>query len=518
MPRVKELNRIRSSPPIMMDSADAPSSPASSEPAVFSSDGPMESAGIDNYQAPRMKRKFGGAWWDKRDGSAHHNDSGRDATSKKTKLKRNIDSGVWMHSDDTDNDAIAYSLPIAPNPPSEEHDYESDKYDSSQSLENFVHDMVDDGLACHSESYDLTDLGLVDKDLSPLGGLSALIKPPLDPGSRVPGKEYYRSMLPQILLNLSKNSLSRLTPSLFTIEHLTTLMLPNNDIKELPPQIGRLTNLTLLDVCNNRLRSLPYDIIKMLTPRGKLERLSLMGNDLFEMASLHRIITLDSESLLHTTTFERRKAYLDSYRTGLLEGDSAAAVCLTKYLEEVEKVCDPDQVSLYSKISIAGTKETQTPLFHIGNTAPTYYDDAGRRLRGSPRQPTGDGCTADVIVKMKDGTWGSPSSWFSRPGMLVPSLFSLCGKTALEHLSTLETRAMMARSGVELFNLDRFLDIADDNHELVFGPFRNCHQCGKKYVVARAEWLEFWYRPVNFVPFRVEVCSWACVPDEVALE
>lgn len=70
----------------------------SSDPPLFSSDDLP--AGLENYSSHRSKRQYQGPWWDGRSG--REGDHSNDPIQQKREFKRNIDSGVWMGSDDTE--------------------------------------------------------------------------------------------------------------------------------------------------------------------------------------------------------------------------------------------------------------------------------------------------------------------------------------------------------------------------------------------------------------------------------
>jgi hypothetical protein len=60
--------------------------------------------------------------------------------------------------------------------------------------------------------------------------------------------------------------------------------------------------------------------------------------------------------------------------------------------------------------------------------------------------------------------------------------------------------------------VEAILSQAEENAADGYGLFRRCHTCHKEYIVARAEWIEFWSRGGEFVPLKASVCSWGCVP------
>ena len=77
-------------------SDDIPS--CSSDPPVFSSDDLPP--GLENYDSHRRKRQYRGPWWQSRLGRVQSDGSA--PVRQKRDFKRNIDSAVWMGSDETE--------------------------------------------------------------------------------------------------------------------------------------------------------------------------------------------------------------------------------------------------------------------------------------------------------------------------------------------------------------------------------------------------------------------------------
>ena len=80
--------------------------------------------------------------------------------------------------------------------------------------------------------------------------------------------------LPRPYLNLSELGLAIVPPSLFGLEHLTTLYLSGNKLRELPDLFDRLHQLDELSVGGNLLKKLPVSIGKL----SHLRVLALGGN------------------------------------------------------------------------------------------------------------------------------------------------------------------------------------------------------------------------------------------------
>lgn len=85
----------------------------------------------------------------------------------------------------------------------------------------------------------------------------------------------------EIRLYLSRNSISRLPPALFSLpvaECLTELSLRNNSLTSIPGSIARLKNLASLNLAGNQLRWLPHEFLELISPPSRLLDLVLEPN------------------------------------------------------------------------------------------------------------------------------------------------------------------------------------------------------------------------------------------------
>lgn len=90
----------------------------SSDPAVFSSD---DDPALDNYIEGRKKRKYVGTWFHQQpvasSDSAFEDIHSRPLPKTRRTFKRQLDSGVWMGSDGTDEGFDDMQLPMQPKLP-----------------------------------------------------------------------------------------------------------------------------------------------------------------------------------------------------------------------------------------------------------------------------------------------------------------------------------------------------------------------------------------------------------------
>jgi len=90
----------------------------SSDPAVFSSD---DDPALDNYIEGRKKRKYVGSWFRQEpvlsSDSAFEDSQPRPLPKSRRTFKRQLDSGVWMGSDSTDDGFEELQVSVQPKLP-----------------------------------------------------------------------------------------------------------------------------------------------------------------------------------------------------------------------------------------------------------------------------------------------------------------------------------------------------------------------------------------------------------------
>jgi hypothetical protein len=527
-------------------------SPRSSEPPtsppLFSSDDAPEEADISNYESPRQKRKYAGTWWT----------SDIDTTPaprKRTKLSREIgfDSGVWMNGSDDGSDEEDTLLDNDTNAlfARETLDEQIKRVTKGMSEgEAALYEKVHKGIEQNEPVYILRDMRLQDFEIRHLGELNQVIQPPPDPGANVPDERAYRSMVPELYINLGSNYLAHLSPSLFSLQHLTRLVLRGNDIQELPSQIGRLESLTELDLSFNKLATLPSEILRLLAPHGKLKELHLFNNPLlqkqrdtsFLRGSVSSHIAAQPRTDSIETKAERLLEYLN---TTTLPSALAAGLDESSLVPiyEAIKNCTMKLVGYCSPAHHQFPSLSALPLLGkgpslIASTEITYYDVVGRLLLGSVLSPTSNDDSYDYIVRINSpsnlnlpASYGGPATWFEPPSRSkTASLFSLSFTKALQTESLSRVEEMLEESGDVPMQIEIYLQRAKENVQTQHEPLRTCYCCGKRFTIVRAEWVEFWRGQYDtgasvhaqnsgkeeVLPFKVQVCSWGCVPEELA--
>lgn len=494
---------------------------SSSPPPLFSSDDSGETLDITNYESPRIfKNKRKGAWYETKPG-----DSAQTTPEpKKTKISRNYDSGIYMMSDNSDGSVDPLPEHKSPFPFAAGAGCDDEPEPEPMSMtEAAFYSTLRVGLDRNCQNYDFQRLDLGDNDIQQIGDLNSVIKNLPDPGNDLPAEGQYRSMVPELYINLGQNSLRRMTPNLFHLQHLTTLVLRDNRIEELPPQISQLINLQELDVCLNKLQYLPFELLQMLEPYGKLEHLQTLGNPLLQQASQtqyrkfdeHVMFSVSSEALYpklrdcpdrealvwHIRYLESTNHFLDAVETNYTAEDKAQAVD--------EQVFPHHPVSPLTQDSLSAR--------YIGRTLVSYFDQAGQLLKGSPVPAAADSDDYAVIVDTDCGAFGVPPGPTFRPptSTRIPSLLTTSINVALENISIDETRDRLGEP-IPFEAAAIFARAAHNDADTGFGYFHQCHRCKRDYIVARAEWVEFWSPGFTVCyPFKVRVCSWGCVPVEM---
>lgn len=490
---------------------------SSSPPPLFSSDDSGETLDITNYESPRVfKNKRKGAWYETDNGDSAQNTP----EPKKTKMSRNYDSGIYMMSDNSDGSLDP--LPEHKSPfPFAAGAADEDEPEPMSMTEAAFYSALRVGLDRNCQNYDFQGLDLGDDDIKQIGDLNSVIKNLPDPGNDLPAEGQYRSMVPELYVNLSQNSLRRMTPSLFNLQHLTALVLRNNRIEELPPQICQLRNLQELDLSLNKLQTLPFELLRMLAPHGKLDHLTTLGNPLLERVSQNRYRNLVEHVTFTTST---RNTY------SRLQGcaDPEALVWHIRYIESMEKYLDAVESKytasseraderVFSHHPFASVAADSPSPTYMARTLVSYFDQAGQLIKGSPVRPSPSRKDYPVIVETNEGTFGGSSTPVFIPptSSRVPSLLTKSINTALANITVEETRE---RVGDPVpFDAAAILTQASHNDAGAgFGYFHQCHVCKEDYIVARAEWIEFWSTSFTvFYPFKVRVCSWGCVPPKM---
>ncbi|KAI0827229.1 hypothetical protein F5Y06DRAFT_237161 [Hypoxylon sp. FL0890] len=265
----------------------------SSDPAVFSSD---DDPGVENYtQGRHRKKRYIGSWFQQHPTSSDSTFSEISRPPPKTRrtFKRQLDSGVWMGSDnsvDTEDDTtpeintpaesklqLKHARPVMAISPSE------------ATAREVIQHAIDTG----TQVIDLSYSGIESLTNATVSQLSILDATPLiDESFPFEPKER------RIEVYLSNNPLIRAPGALFNLEHLTVLSLRNTKITELPPSIGKLRNLETLNISLARVRYLPWELSDLMRYPSKLRTLTVHPSPLYRPDDFAAKIDSDAEIAL----------------------------------------------------------------------------------------------------------------------------------------------------------------------------------------------------------------------------
>ncbi|KFY35114.1 hypothetical protein V494_06195 [Pseudogymnoascus sp. VKM F-4513 (FW-928)] len=445
------------------------SAPASSDPPLFSSD---DDPSAENYSDPkrRQKMRYRGPWYKQEpDNSASSNQGER--KGKRT-LERQFDSGVWLGSDSTDDDAdydflkgapvpsfLAKGLPMAmrPSPLRSRVIIPSAEYPSQ---EDQARQQIQKCLEEGNEDVDLSGKGLTslsNSAIRPLASFSSV--PVLTQGS-------YQTLLPKLRIFLARNELKRLPGEIFNLENLSVLSVRSNELEELPAAISRLRRLTELNAANNALRWLPFELLELLSCPSRIKILHLHPNPFLEPPASD-----DSTSSLLPV-----KDVGDERTWG-------------------SKTCDNPEHDHARQSEWRRTFRCRSQV--------KFFD-----IHGSPTK--------------------GPDASTARPVSNTPSLLELCVKTWADTPNMPNLDEYLGGAYPE--KLQQLLDNARTLRETE-APGRKCTICNRRFVIPRTEWIEWWeikqspagkvtseetVRPRDVIesqlPFIRRGCSWRCVP------
>ena len=502
-----------------------PFASTSSDPAVFSSD---DDPGLDNYVHGRRKRRYIGTWFNQQPASGDSGfgeDSQPLAKPPRRQLKRQMDSGVWMGSDASNetDDLVPLEIPSMRRP-----ELFLTKPPNLSAAEQIAMGTIEQ---CVEDGAEVVDLRYADiRNLSipispspttapiftysPIGkslltqhsalGLEELSNSTIEPLSSlaliptVAEDVPFEHKEPHIKLYLAKNSLSRVPGAVFRIENLTVLSLRGNCLGELPPSIGKLRNLQALNVAQNKLKCLPAELLSLVGPRGSLEDLVLHPNPFFQPDNLPSDArgSLDYETLTFGATDTKDNNTLwTGYSTSLRSR---------------------------SPVQFSDSTGTIYSDFHLEPTASK-----------SNLIPCEDFCALDMPNR---APWQSRSQAF---GLLedastrVPTLFELALRAASQAPEIEELADQVA--GVVPQHIPPILKRAAKVRET---GGQSCCICHRQVVIPQTEWLEWrqvFHRNIIYdsptstrprldtdgnqdgntiwVPFIRKGCSWKCVPQ-----
>ncbi len=283
-----------------------------------------------------------------------------------------------------------------------------------------------------------------------------------------PSQESYGTLTPSLELYLSCNALHTLPGELFNLTNLTVLSLRNNKLTQLPEAIGKLINLVELNVGANKLRWLPWDILELVNQRLKILRVD--PNPLFRIPPLYQNIHLDHAASPSTMRHDSTRVHYVKTR--------------------------------------------------LGSTAATFMNIDGSHIRDTPPAPSTQTDSSHLVLSTQSDH--SPDTLHG-PANPVPSLLELALRECSHSPYLAQLPELLPADSPE--SVSRLLYHA---HSIKEGGGRLCSVCGREYIVARTEWVEWWDFLEAYedpwtstssrygVPLLRRACSWQCVPSHLA--
>ncbi|KAJ6138535.1 Leucine-rich repeat typical subtype [Penicillium samsonianum] len=467
---------------------DDRSSQPSSDPALFSSDD-IPASGLENYHATvsgaGRKRRYRGTWW---------GEQVLDPKRKRAdfKDKRNVDSGVWMGSDESGAESLLPSEDgsawgedlrksvLDPRKPGSSTPFvietenmpaqtrvafrSPEESDAHRFAREVVGDCLDKGL----ESIDLGyfHLGTIPSGL--LRSLQHLTKLPSVKEAPV-SENVFTSLQPFLSIYLPNNSLSTLHNDLFELSNLKVLSLRNNKLTEIPSTIRRLTALEVLNLSVNQLTCLPWEILKLMQ-QGELKHLTVRPNP---------FLAIEEAQIAEWHYKPNNKKETDN------DEDSSPPL----QFQEQESSLD----------------EGWSPL-HVATGPITYMDMEGNPMGASPSHNRPTLTPSELASPVNDA-----------PSLREVALRAVIKLPYLEQTTDEELAEYPAL----------IVPLLQQAREVRAAGGQPCSVCQREFVIPRAEWMEWWdFTPcengmkmprcpgekLRPLPFRRVGCSLSCVP------
>lgn len=461
-------------------------------------------------EQPKRKRLVKGPWWSLHPASKQDL---RRSVAKREKM-RNVDSGVWLGSDDSIDSVLSSQQKMEALEVEDQHSVTAPHRPSGPEL--LAQGVIDDCLDTGRESVDITDLGLAHLSNATLKPLHQFIKHSHADLTKPPSEDEFTPLTPSIQLFISGNRLTSLPSELFRITDITVLSLRNNELSEIPPSIAHLSNLKELNIAQNKIKWLPWEMLDlmhsnrqiMVRPNPLVEPMGLQGR-----SPLPRPNVTPGEYSEHMSRWgETAGAFFNQMKQWYSE--DGVPWTMRHELELRLKLGRARKMMHLQEASRAGreVKNLDEEMIYLTSSAVRYLDVDGSLLRpaGVFRGLTDREQFAAVVNPFVNRPEHADAS--KVPSLLETALRSAQANFCMQDIPDDIPPAL--RSG---------LDSAAKGVE--YGNER-CAVCDCQFIIARAEWMEYWFNGFpsqvdgltaeSVLPFLRRVCSWQCVqPHEI---
>jgi hypothetical protein len=439
---------------------------------------------------------------------------------------RNADSGVFLGSDFSEDNVESSQSSEDTVPDSEIEDEgrpgpaRALKPQVPPTPEVLASKAINHCLETGHESVDLSDLAMTTLSNATLKLLHQLIKHSHDDLTAPPSEDEFSPLTPSIRLFLSGNKLTSLPSELFRLTNISVLSLRNNELHDIPPSIGRLPNLQELNIAQNNVQWLPWEMFDLVHCRGNHRQITVRPNPLIDPTEdlqgpsplLSRPKVTGGEYIEHLNRWgETNGAFFRKMQQWYSEEDTAWT--MRHELELRLKLGRLKQNMYMQEASRAGLelKLCKEQLIFLASSAIRYFD-----ARGTP-------CTGNKLARVVDEEQKYQAvvdPFMNQPQDREPSNIA----------SLFETTLRKIQSNFTLHDLPEGLPaaVASALEAAARGSEHGnekCSVCKNEFIVARAEWMEFWFNGFprqdcltleTILPFLRRVCSWECAqPNEM---
>lgn len=499
----------------------------SSDPLFSEGTSDSEPAQEEGHGRVKRKKLVRGPWWKLRDRSRSKSVNLRKSMMARREGFRNADSGVFMGSDlsdDSVNSVMSSQQKMAGLGVEDEGE---DARGASQTArhspepEDFALERIQQCLDSGREAVDLSNFNLTTLSNATLRPLHQLIRTTHTDLTQPPSEDEFTPLTPSIQLFLSTNKLTSLPAELFALTNISVLSLRNNNLAHLPPTIAHLHNLEELNIAQNRLTYLSWPLLDLLNCPSTHRRITLRPNpfitplELTGPSPLPRPNVSPAEYAEHLGRWGEYSGYFFSK---MKEWYSLPNEPWTlRHEMELRLKLARTRKNLYeqerARVNQYVPRQCSEELIFVAASAVRWYEPDGSVWRAGKSAciaPLAEDEWPAVFEPLED----APSEELRAQ---TPSLMELTLRAAQRNFTLTDLPAdlpSLLRSGLEAAARG-----AEFGNEV-------CSNCGREFIVARAEWMEYWFHgfPGGFtglteetvLPFLRRACSWGCVkPSDI---